>query len=106
LIPATVQIGGLTFTIKEDSERFNANGHYGETVYSKQIIYIRADMNEEMKRTTLIHEILHCLMAVSGVTLEHKEEEQIVGQIESATFRWLCENDISWVKEEVTKDAT
>lgn len=102
-LPDKIQIGGLTFTVKEETERFNVSGHYGETVFSKQLIYIRADMTEQLKRSTLIHEILHCLFSVSGTTIDHKEEGQIVGQIESATYRWLCENDISWVRSHERK---
>ena len=67
-IPEEIKIGWQTYKIieiepKEDlitaSERF-----YGQILYEKSKILLKADVSKEQKRNTLLHEIIHAVDAV------------------------------------------
>ena len=99
-LPETVDIAGLTFQVQqEEGEKVLYNNRfYGMTDLAKQVITVRSDMADDMKRSTLVHEMLHVLFLTCGLNLEHDQEEKEVAALESVTFRWLVENDFSWLK--------
>jgi Zn-dependent peptidase ImmA (M78 family) len=99
-LPKTVRIAGLTFTIEEkETPDLIKSGAYGQTSVRDQRIYLNPGMAQQIKRSTLVHEMLHVLLFTAGCGLSFDEEERIVGIAEANVYRWLKENDFSWVKE-------
>jgi Zn-dependent peptidase ImmA (M78 family) len=100
-LPQSVLIAGLPFTIVEEShlDMLKTNNSYGMTSFAEQKIWIRPDLAPQMKRSTLVHEMLHALLFTAGCNFPQGEEERIVGIAEANVYRWLKENDFSWVKE-------
>ena len=99
-IPKTVLIAGMTFEIIEEETRSMVEtGAIGEFHRETQKIYLKPDLSPGLKRSTLIHEILHAIFYTSGVQLTHAEEERCVAGLESVVFRWLQDNKIGWVRE-------
>jgi hypothetical protein len=100
ILPETQQIGGLILDIAEEGPNSVLYGDraYGLTDFAKQTITIRSDMADGMKKVTLVHECLHAIFLSCGINLDHAEEERIVSAIETPVYRWLIENDFSWLK--------
>lgn len=65
----------------------------GREVYEKSTIYIRKDMPDDVKRETLLHEILHILYA-NAYLKPGDEEERIVGTLSNGLFQVLEDNDM------------
>jgi predicted metallopeptidase len=98
-LPETLLIGGMTFTVKEEETRDMVDkGAWGETNYIELIIRVRPDLADDMKLSVMAHEIMHVLFLTSGANLPHDEEEKLVSGLESVLFRFLRENDLSWIK--------
>jgi len=80
-IPDKVKIGWQTYKIieiepKEDlitaSERF-----YGQILYDKSKILLKADVSEEQKRNTLLHEIIHAVDEAYNIELSEKQVDTL-----------------------------
>ena len=65
----------------------------GQIEYTEQKIKIDKNISEDMKKETLIHEILHGILEKLGYT-EFNEDEQKVHSIASTMYLVLKENNI------------
>jgi len=61
--PTSIEIGGITFKIiyKELED-------FGQMDFDKKTIYIRKGMSSEDNFDTLMHEVLHASLSVSGIS--------------------------------------
>lgn len=87
-----IRIAGKTYTVKE-FEPDVAPECMGKEVYCKNVIYICKDMPDEVKRETLLHEILHILYA-NAYLKPGDEEERIVGTLSTGLFQVLEDNSM------------
>lgn len=96
-IPKKIKIGYLTHKVVYGHIKSSKKEDYrlGETHSYKGIIKI-APANKTVEKETLLHEILHAALAVSGQTqfLTAKEEERIVSSLSPYIFQILRDNPI------------
>jgi hypothetical protein len=91
MLPSKVKIGAIYFDVKEiqgltaeeDSKKID-----GHIVYNKCEIRIEASLNEQVKRVTLWHEIIHGILTFANV--EH--DERIVDVLGYGIVAALDEN--------------
>ena len=65
-LPSKVKIGSIVWEVSEQKRKHAADDHYGFTNYKDATIIIDADLPVAMKRTTLIHEIMHAILSTFG----------------------------------------
>lgn len=63
------------------------NGHYGLCDLDKRVLHIATDLDDEMKRSTMIHEAMEALNYHLGLDME---ESQIMA-MEAGLFQVLVE---------------
>ena len=62
-LPSTIPVGGMQFKIVlKDMEDF------GEMDFDKKVIYIRKGLTQEEELDTLIHEVHHVALGISGLS--------------------------------------
>lgn len=82
--PYTVCIGPHRFAVlgsMDVTRRLLREGKYGETDIDSLSISIRDDLPPSLWDETLIHEIMHAAIAVSGLNSHLEDEERIVATI-------------------------
>lgn len=84
-IPDKVKIGWREYSVKQDEHRTGDNGGdlYGEIVYDKNEIYLYDKQDEESKKVTLIHEMLHGIFYMCGRGKNRKDEDLITALSEN-----------------------
>ena len=82
--PTLIEVGGINFKIiyKELED-------FGQMDFDKKTIYIRKGMSSEDNFDTLMHEVLHAALSVSGISYvidEDKLEEGIIRCVDHLLF--------------------
>ena len=62
-LPSTITVGGMKFKIE-----FKEMDDYGEMDFDKKIISIRKGLSIEDQLDTLIHEVHHAALGISGLS--------------------------------------
>lgn len=88
--PARVKIAGRRWSI--EYLRRTEHHVYGMTYYDEHRIVIRDGLLPIEEADTLIHEVLHAMIASAGITLPDTEEEPIVRAIASSLTGVLKDN--------------
>ena len=63
------------------------------------IILLKPDMNKDLHREVLIHEILHALCDGMGLDLSHKQEERVCNALGKGLAAFVMDNDPKVVKK-------
>jgi Zn-dependent peptidase ImmA (M78 family) len=91
-IPASIQVGQLTYKIILDNNLWANHEQYGMANKRDQTIRIDSRLKPEQRALIFIHEVLHLALEQSGLVyrLEQKqkiEEEDIVRSLESVIYQ-------------------
>lgn len=80
--PTTIDILGIPFKIVYPKKM--GDGVMGEADPLNRIIKVKYGLGDEIFESTLLHEILHCILAMTGQSelLKHDHEESLVLAIE------------------------
>jgi hypothetical protein len=73
--------------IQDDPSQWSING-MGRSCVSNGVIRIKADMPEDIKQSTLLHEVIHMIADMNGI----KVSESTVGVLENGLFEVLRSN--------------
>jgi hypothetical protein len=89
-MPEQVRIGPIVYTVCEESELASASGTlYGDINYGKCRIRIDADLDPQIKRITLWHEVLHGILNTAAIS-DH--DEQIIDALAHGIVQALHDN--------------
>lgn len=69
LMPKSIKIGTQNWEIKEQKRKHSSDfidGTYGFTIDKDNVIVLDADMSNSVRRTTLLHEIMHAIRYTFG----------------------------------------
>lgn len=80
-----VNICGIPHKVIECEDKFDIDTHCGMINYTKAEIKINKDMNDEIKKETIMHEMLHGMLAHLGY--EQAEDEQFVNALSNAMYQ-------------------
>lgn len=106
--PTSIKVGALTYTVHWSAEEWlerpdegRNEGDWALTNNPKLGIWIWPELNEQNKRGSLLHEVLHTMFAVSGANVrnavgagdEHFDiEEYTISRIEGPLYAFLIDN--------------
>lgn len=63
---------------KQETKDENIETVYGLTSYGNNVIYLNQDMCEDMKKQTLMHELMHCyIKEYVSLSIEEFDEEML-----------------------------
>lgn len=90
-----VIVAGITYSIEEkDNVIIDGNSRYAGSCDSENaIIEIKADLTNERKEETFVHELLHAILFEAGYA-EHDEE--LVMRASKVLYQVLKDNRISF----------
>lgn len=77
MTPTKVRIMGVDWSVVEDGKRAQKENVTGETDHDNLEILLDADIPEQHKRTTLLHEIIHAIDNFTHEPKNHLEEDQV-----------------------------
>lgn len=77
-IPEKVKVLYKEYRISEQVNLHDEKGElFGQIQYLPQEIVLNADAEEEQKKATLVHEIVHALDEMYGIGLKEKQVEKL-----------------------------
>jgi hypothetical protein len=72
-----LKVGGTIYTVNEVNGLLRKLSMYGNVDFGDCIIQIDADMSDERKEQTIIHETLHAVHFEAGYNPEEQDEDMI-----------------------------
>lgn len=97
--PKSVKVGPFEYSIEiggsawiEMVERSGSEGSCGLHSMEQLRIGIKGQLAKRQLMATLVHELLHACMVVSGRPLDDEDEEKVVGAIEVPLLAVLRDN--------------
>ena len=92
-IPKEIKIGWRVYDIEQGEHRSGSCGGdlYGEINYEQNKIYIYREQDEENKRVTLLHEILHGIGFMIGNN-EFRENEGLITALAENLYQVIKDN--------------
>ena len=87
-LPKSVKIGGHTIQI-EQSTTLDCMGQYER---SKALISVDKSLAPSQKAATILHEVLHVIIAETHPTMSESLEEKLVTTLETGLFAFIKDN--------------
>lgn len=110
-LPNHVKVGYKDIKIKyvrPDYKKWEMTDCFGEYDYRQNIIHIQHDLCGQERANTIIHEIMHAAVQVSGLNQEKaalekdEHEEAVVNQLTNVMMSVFRDND--WIVEMLKND--
>ena len=110
-LPNKVKVGYKDIKIKyvrPDYKKWEMTDCFGEYDYRQNIIHIQHDLCGQERANTIIHEIMHAAVQVSGLNQEKaalekdEHEEAVVNQLTNVMMGVFRDND--WIVEMLKND--
>ena len=110
-LPNQVKVGYKDIKIKyvrPDYKKWEMTDCFGEYDYRQNIIHIQHDLCGQERANTIIHEIMHAAVQVSGLNQEKaalekdEHEEAVVNQLTNVMMSVFRDND--WIVEMLKND--
>lgn len=104
MLPKKIKVGWLSFKTILNQELSEESGNYGSVHYKTQKIFINPLVEEQTQESTYVHEMLHSIIFLSGLSERLKNidgitEEEIVASIEGLLYQVLKDNDLIYTKK-------
>ena len=110
-LPDHVKVGYKDIKIKyvrQDYKKWEMTDCFGEYDYRQNVISIQHDLCGQERANTIIHEIMHAAVSVSGLNQEKaalekdEHEEAVVNQLTNVMMGVFRDND--WIVEMLKND--
>ncbi len=110
-LPNKVKVGYKDIKIKyvrPDYKKWEMTDCFGEYDYRQNVIHIQHDLCGQERANTIIHEIMHAAVQVSGLNQEKaalekdEHEEAVVNQLTNVMMGVFRDND--WIVEMLKND--
>ena len=110
-LPNKVKVGYKDIKIKyvrPDYKKWERTDCFGEYDYRQNVIHIQHDLCGQERANTIIHEIMHAAVQVSGLNQEKaalekdEHEEAVVNQLTNVMMGVFRDND--WIVEMLKND--
>ena len=78
-LPDHVQVGAIRYTLAVDQAAINATGEnrntYGRSLHREQRILLSEGLGSDQQSDTVLHEVLHACLSVTGLNLGLEDEK-------------------------------
>jgi len=97
VLPQEIHVGSIIYKI-EEKENLTYDDHqsnervYGLTCYDKQTIYIEKNLEDDVKKVVLLHEILHTLLFNGGEDDINTKIHRIIDLIAHQLMEFFIKN--------------
>lgn len=81
-----VNICGIPHKVVECEDKFDIDTHCGMISYTDAEIKINKNMDDKIKKETIMHEMLHGMLAHLGY-MEQSNDEQFVNALSNAMYQ-------------------
>ena len=81
-----VNICGILHDVVELPDHFDVDAHFGQVDYKDAVIKVNKDLNPEIKKETICHEMLHGMLVHLGYH-EQSQDEQFVNALSNAIYQ-------------------
>ena len=88
-----VNICGITHKVIECGDNFNIDTHFGQIDFCKAIIKINKDLDDQVKKESICHEVLHGILVHLGYD-ELSSDERFVNAVSNGIFQAFSIIDI------------
>lgn len=95
MIPESVKIGSTNWQVVIDPSLFD-RGRRGECEFDRHRILISEHSNDKQREITFIHELLHAIGHMVGITDEKMTDEQFITRIAPFLHTVLTENALTF----------
>ena len=92
MIPRKLKIGGYDYEIIDEKQGLADNGRFGYHNRNRNEIGIDPDCSEELKMSTLLHEILEAVNWHYDMKLKHDQ----ICKLETTLFQVLKDNKLTF----------
>lgn len=84
-----VKICGVPHEVVEVKDEFDTDCHFGQICYSECLIKVNKDMPDEMKQSTVVHEMMHGILNHCGYEDLANDEKfvRVLGNAINESFR-------------------
>lgn len=83
------KIGGVNYKVAEVKGLAKEHGILGQILYDELLIKIDADLPQDRKEETFIHEVLHGVFFEAGYT---EQDEDMINRVGKVLYQVLKEN--------------
>ncbi len=95
-----LRILGITYTVKEVSQINDDETLVGICRYQSAEILIKSGISEQDKNITLLHEIMHAILAQLGFD-EENDDEKLIKSLSTALYLVLSENELGFLMKKL-----
>ena len=88
VIPDRVKIGGLVYDVNQTEYLRLGSDYGGEILLRELVINIRESLNENVKKRSLLHEVIHAICDNLG----YGHDEQKIDMFTGALFALIVDN--------------
>lgn len=93
-----VMICGVPHEVVEVKDEFDSDCHFGQIEYSKCLIKVNKEMPDEMKQSTIVHEMMHGILNHLGYEDLANDEKfvRVLGNAINESFRVKVCNELDF----------
>lgn len=95
-----LRILGIVYTVKEVSQINDDEAMVGLCRFQSAEILIKSGISEQDKNITLLHEIMHAILAQLGFD-EENDDEKLIKSLSTALYLVLSENDLGFLMKKL-----
>ncbi|TKC15687.1 ImmA/IrrE family metallo-endopeptidase [Robertmurraya kyonggiensis] len=96
MVPNKVNIAGIEYMVNQVEGLAEEQEVQGQVFYHKGLIKIDANMTEDKKEQTFVHEMFHAIMEEAGF---QEQEEETVSRLSNVLYQVLKDNSFAFGKE-------
>lgn len=89
-IPEKVKVGGITYSVKTSDRLQLGNDAIAEIDFNKATIEIWSDIDEQVARRALLHEIVHAIYSNLGYSTH---DEKQIDELAGALYQVIVDNE-------------
>lgn len=89
MLPSTVKVGGVNYTVEEQENLIQKNDLWGEVNYFNAEINIDSSLSSDRKEQVLIHEVVHAIFLEAGYK---EQDEDMINRVGIVLHQVLKDN--------------
>ncbi len=93
MVPSKVKVAGIEYNVSEINRLVEDYGLQGQVFYHKGLIKIDANMSNDKKQQTFVHELFHAILNEAGYD---EQDEDLVNRVSIVLYQVLKDNKLTF----------